>query len=132
MQLGWQSRLFGTGRPMAVDKVILYASVAQWQSTSLVMMGLWVRFPPLAPTESTNFDMKFVDSLLFAEIFFYGIFSVRLYLFKGLMVQHIFFVSTKQLASAKKCRQNRKKAKKAVHVLPVFRADLWTAFFTPG
>ena len=29
----------------------MYASVAQWQSTSLVMMGLWVRFPPLAPTQ---------------------------------------------------------------------------------
>ena len=25
------------------------AGVAQWQSTSLVMMGLWVRFPPPAP-----------------------------------------------------------------------------------
>ena len=29
----------------------LYATVAQWQSISLVMRRLWVRFPPVAPTE---------------------------------------------------------------------------------
>ena len=37
--------------------------MAQWQSTSLVMMGLWVRFPPLAPMAPKVLSFGSFDSI---------------------------------------------------------------------